>query len=747
MIPLQSNSTAPEQQTLTIKQALDLAIQHHTVGRLPDAEKIYQSILRADPDQPDALHLLGVIAHQESKNGIAVDLITKAIAINSDLAEAHNSLGVVLRELGKRGKAVVSYRNALAVNPGYAEAHNNLGIALKELGDLDEAVECYRRALAINPDNAETHSNLGNALLDLGMLDEAVTSFHQSLAIRPDLAETHNNLGTTFQAQGKPDVAFACYRRAIALNPRSDLFWAGFAESLEYLSLTSIDDDLWRDLLLVLDKPTVRPIRVVQPILSALRHNPDFSAIIGLTGSEDMETGIAYGGLAERLSAIPLFLRVMGLSPIHDLEIERMLTHLRRAMSQEAMSAKTCEKSLPFSAALALQCFTNKYVFNETEEEKAVVEQLQQRIATLVEKTQDVPASLVAALGAYRPLYGFAWAGELSEREWTGAISGVIERQISQPLKEQVLRSQIVNLTSIQNPVSQLVREQYEENPYPRWINTGLRETGKTIGAELLRAPLRLDLGDYESPESPEILVAGCGTGQHALSTASRFSNARVLAVDLSLSSLSYAWRKTEELGVKNIEYVQADIMELGNLGRQFDLIECIGVLHHLDDPLAGWRVLMKLLRPGGLMNIGLYSEIARQHIVSGRRLIAENGYTTSPDDIRRCRRDIITKAKDGNQVMAEIFKMKDFFNLSECRDLLFHVQEHRFTLIGIDEALRELGLKFLGFTIHNQKILRKFKDSYPSGGDLISLQLWHEFEFKNPDTFRGMYQFWCQKI
>ena len=155
-----------------------------------------------------------------------------------------------------------------------------------------------------------------------------------------------------------------------------------------------------------------------------------------------------------------------------------------------------------------------------------------------------------------------------------------------------------------------------------------------------------------------------------------------MLAVDLSLSSLTYALRKTKELDFSNIEYAQADIMELGNLGRQFDLIECAGVLHHLDDPLAGWRILVNLLRPGGLMKIGLYSETARQDIISGRSLVAEKGYTASPEDIRRCRQDIIAMAEDGNRKMEEICNKRDFFNLSNCRDLLFHVREHRFTLL-----------------------------------------------------------------
>ena len=146
-------------------------------------------------------------------------------------------------------------------------------------------------------------------------------------------------------------------------------------------------------------------------------------------------------------------------------------------------------------------------------------------------------------------------------------------------------------------------------------------------------------------------------------------------------------------------------------------------------------------------MKIGLYSEIARQHILRGRSLIAEKGYTTSPEDIRRCRQDFITMAEDGNPTMAKICNYRDFFSLSECRDLLFHVQEHRFTLPQIEEALKDLNLNFLGFEMRNKSTLSKFKESHPNSNALNSLSLWHKFELGNPDTFRGMYQFWCQKL
>ena len=146
-------------------------------------------------------------------------------------------------------------------------------------------------------------------------------------------------------------------------------------------------------------------------------------------------------------------------------------------------------------------------------------------------------------------------------------------------------------------------------------------------------------------------------------------------------------------------------------------------------------------------MKIGLYSEIARQHIVLGQSLVAEKGYSSSPEDIRRCRQDIMAMAANGNTEMAQISDARAFFSLSECRDLLFHVQEHRFTLPQIEAALTSLHLKFLGFEIQDQRTLRKFRESHPNTNAPTSLALWHEFELENPDTFINMYQFWCQKL
>ena len=166
-----------QQQTLTIQQALDLAVQHHTAGRLSDAESIHQQILRSDPNQPIALHLLGVIAHQVGKNDTAVDLIARALAIKPDYVEAHPNLGNTLQKTGRLEDAVASYHKALAIKPDFANAHSNLGNVLRELGKLDEAVASYNKALVIKPDYAEAHYNLGTTFQMLERIEDALASY------------------------------------------------------------------------------------------------------------------------------------------------------------------------------------------------------------------------------------------------------------------------------------------------------------------------------------------------------------------------------------------------------------------------------------------------------------------------------------------------------------------------------------------------------------------------------------------
>ena len=212
--------------------------------------------------------------------------------------------------------------------------------------------------------------------------------------------------------------------------------------------------------------------------------------------------------------------------------------------------------------------------------------------------------------------------------------------------------------------------------------------------------------------------------------------------MDLSLASLAYAKWKTNELGITNIEYLQADILRLDQLEQKFNIIESTGVLHHMNEPMVGWRVLKDLLKPGGLMKIALYSELARQHIVEVRKKITLQRVGTSKSEIREFRRSL---AKSNEESHQRLTKSNDFFNLSTLRDLIFHVQEHRFTLLQIKNCLDELGLKFCGF--ENKDTISNFRGFHGKDADIYDLAKWHQYEESNPHAFAEMYQFWCQKL
>ncbi len=208
-----------ERRTLSIPQAIDLAVQHHNAGDLSKAETIYRQVLQSVPNHPEVLHLLGVIAHQGGKNVEAVDLIGKALATQPNMAEAHNNLGVSLFELGRLDEAVTSYQTAVTLKPDYTDAHNNHGNALQELNKLDDAVLSYCRAVTLKPDFVDASYKLGNVYRKLGKLSDAIASYQRALDHKPDHAEAHYNLGVTLKEQGKLQEAVASYRKAIAVQP------------------------------------------------------------------------------------------------------------------------------------------------------------------------------------------------------------------------------------------------------------------------------------------------------------------------------------------------------------------------------------------------------------------------------------------------------------------------------------------------------------------------------------------------
>ena len=389
-------------------------------------------------------------------------------------------------------------------------------------------------------------------------------------------------------------------------------------------------------------------------------------------------------------------------TPVCGVALERFLTALRFAIlsaaSGTASSDAAGQDTVGFCCALAQQCFLNEYVFAATAGEFERAHDLRDWLAAAIEAGDAISELRLAVVATYFPLHALPNAAGLLDGTWSAPVTELLKQQVREPEQERQLRATIPAVTAIDDGVSVAVRQQYEENPYPRWVKAEPPIECATLD-HYLRAKLpQAKFNGLGADRDLDILIAGCGTGRHAIKVAQQLPHARVLAIDLSLASLAYAKRKAADSALSGLEYAQADILNLRSIGRRFDVIEANGVLHHLANPFEGWRVLLALLRPGGAMRIGLYSELARRDITATRQFIAERGYAPTASDIRRCRQEIMNL--DAGSAQRRVAAAADFFTMSECRDLLFHVQEHCHRLPEIARFIDDNDLQFLGFEL-----------------------------------------------
>ena len=199
--------------------AIDQILGLHRAGKLAEAERLYLEILAAEPDHAVALHLVGIVAYQTGRLGLAVERMGRAVAVKPDFAEAHSNLGNAFKASGRVAEALDSYSRAIAVKPDLPEAHFNRGSVLHELGRRDEAMAAYEQAIALRPDYGDAHCNLGLALKEQDRLDEAEVALRRAIALRPDHAEALSNLGLILNERGETAAAIALLRRAIAAHP------------------------------------------------------------------------------------------------------------------------------------------------------------------------------------------------------------------------------------------------------------------------------------------------------------------------------------------------------------------------------------------------------------------------------------------------------------------------------------------------------------------------------------------------
>jgi SAM-dependent methyltransferase len=562
--------------------------------------------------------------------------------------------------------------------------------AQKQAPGASAAAELFQRGL--------THHQQGD-------LPAASVFYKKALAAEPSHALACDRLAALYLAQGKRDKASAQYAELARIAPQ-----------------------------------TLNQFDIVLATLKALA--PDFAVAFD---------AIAQGQAPQAVSrvtdgvAADVYLRcVLENTVVRDWTFERWLTAVRALLLSLALdeTAKPSGDLVAFAAALARQCYINEYVFAASSDEAERIARLKTGIGTALAAGAPVAPLALAVLAAYEPLHALPGADRLVTRKWPSAVEAVVTQQVREPREEAALCETMPCLTPIADGITAAVRQQYEENPYPRWVRLPAPPPPMVLD-ELIRHQFpSVPFRPLNKTESLDVLIAGCGTGRIALDVAQSFAGAQVLAVDLSLASLAAARRKTPPALKDRIEFAQADIMSIGAIGRDFDYIGVGGVLHHMADPLGGWRELIKLMRPNALMQVGLYSAHARREINEARKLIAERGYPSTADGIRRARQDLLAHTPHFN-----FMTLRDFFTASEVRDLIFHVHERQFTIPEIADFIAANGLNFIGFEFSNQAVHQHHRAVFlKNGWSLSDLSRWDAYERDNPDIFASMYAFWVQK-
>lgn len=619
----------------------------------------------------------------------------------------------------------------MSVQKKIKKAHSCL-----DAGKHAQAVALFREVLQQQPNHAEALYYMGLAAQGAKEHKAAEVFFQRAIASDPRHAKAHFQLGLLYDAAQRPAEAAIQYIRAMQAEPGNPNYVHAFTEKLKVTSFTQPNPLFMQSLLHVLPSPHIESDKLFRPWYDLYRLTPGFHALAALKDITPLTAEAANRAVDD-----PFLITGLCYAMVRNYGFETLLTQLRKAILLEGLVDAV---SPAFLAALALQNFHNEYIWEETPEETAAIDALTQRVGG------GLTVNGLLVLGAYRALHrvpGIDKAQALLSGDPTGFSANVWQQQVTEPQAEAAIKHEIPAITAIDDRISQAVREQYEENPYPRWQG--------------LNAPQPMPVRDYLKNQYPwlpadvytampancTVLVAGCGTGRQALESASFFTNTRIEAVDLSASSLAYAIRKKRALRPEvPVTFMQADILRLGEHYKpeSFDVVMCSGVLHHMHDPMAGWRVITGLLKKNGVMLVGLYSRHARKAVTEMRARIAAEGIPATQEGIRSLRKQVV--AQPETESAKWLLSLPDFYTTSDCRDLLFHVQEHQFTFPQIAAALEELGLELTGFEGSCRQAIPAFRRMFPDSPLPGTLAEWDAFEQAHPHTFSAMYQFWVRK-
>lgn len=620
-------------------------------------------------------------------------------------------------DAGNFAGAVLLADEARALVPGHQESLALRAHALLLKGDFGGAAQSAFTAIHGAPDAAAPRYLLAAAAGRIGLVDAAGTPITQA-ALLDEARRLHPAAMDTYRHLfGDPNRPLDAYGHVDAAALEAALRRADFRPEEYYAAIDAVGrrDQGWLDLMAQAGATALTPFS-----LDA--------------------TGI------ETLSRLRPWLAYWSMQINTDLVIEAILGAARRYYAGW-LARRQPGAALPrpeVLQAIAAQCHLNEFIFEETAEEAALAATLGDRLRT---GTLDDAELLV--LGAYRDLTTFEAIDRLDRATLGPEALALLAITVDEAAERRRIAADIPTVTPLGEGVSQHVRAFYEMTPYPRWRQFVRPPKADRTYDEVIAgdAPYLMD-GRAALGTDIDVLIAGCGTGG-AIVPALNYRGARITGFDLSLSSLAYARQRLSALGHGDIRFVHGDLLAIGAMDRQFDVIECTGVLHHLDDPWPGVAALASVLKPGGRALLSVYSRPFRRMMapfMDAARKIERQTLGSINTKVRAARRDLIRQRLAGAQ-SGFLFAGNDTFSTSGFRDLLLHPVERPMTVAEFAEGCARHGLSCLGLMPTNVDQARLLAERGKPTDIAAEIAFWTDAEARQPLLFSTMICLYFEKI
>lgn len=460
---------------------------------------------------------------------------------------------------------------------------------------------------------------------------------------------------------------------------------------------------------------------LARPTLRSLQEQPAFARLLTAARQGPVQPETVLSWLDRDL--IHSLLRGALLNLV---EFEYLFTALRSAYLQRLPEASADD--LPnrrLKVSLALQCFGNDHAWFESDSD---LEKLAPLTATVEDGKAGEDELIVYAM--FRPLAALdAHLLEPLRSSDCAHLKALLKEAYDIPHREKQLQQQLRAVGQVQDPTSLKVQQQYESNPYPRWWSQPEVEPCPLVETLAGWYPQLAEAG----LKSEEVLVAGCGNGRHPIILARNWPESQITGIDLSRPSLACCVRLADELEVPNVRFFQADLLTLSEHDGwrdRFQLIDSVGVLHHMQKPVEGCRSLRRLLVKGGILRVGLYSRVARAYrgIDEARALCPTELADPTHANLRRARRALLETP------MAQFM---DFHSLSGFRDLAAPAHEVLFTPTEAAQMLTEAGLSEVKL-LASPGLQKAFVEDFPQASQ-DDFEAWDRFEQAHPDMFSQM--------